>query len=567
MDNYFKDSWDLMNMDKPKNGSLLLKPLPAPKQKTNSAAKSSPQGGSAAAKSSATKKASSKSSSPSQKEKDKANELWKLTEQMYATEREKDKGITEFKTEMEIFERPDVDDILKNEASLREPFYNDLRTMDKEQAVKKLKSSHEDLEIERGKIPKKNNNEFEYIFSNLLKQHPEIVPIVKNKNANLQDFDVWRADQLIKGAFGDEKDKAYYDQRIKDGSKYNDLRKNTDYDFYVNKGLEMFWGPTINDIKAGKLPDKTLPVYNFTENEKRNYAYLKGKYGEAKAKEYHRFLEDELKIRANEAKEKKAADFADKHPLRATLRIIVNSLISGAESGGNIYRQWLDETVYPELYEPNEVTLADNNLKNSSDSMKNTVQEKLKYDPLMNGYDFALSFVTGQIDDGLSIIKPLIPYVILNNAGDATADFMEKGMPKGKALVGGLISGGAEYLGSNVPIGSNIVKTFVGNHITNTADAIIDTVFMDENSKYYQAFLNNYYNKDMSSFEAQRLANVEAHLLNPFKETFYVNSYNNGNNTEKSMGIEQLRKKVYKSAWDMPEEEFDNYINSIMNQE
>ena len=163
------------------------------------------------------------------------------------------------------------------------------------------------------------------------------------------------------------------------------------------------------------------------------------------------------------------------------------------------------------------------------------------------------------------VYSKTLPFMIaLDALGDTAEESLKRGTDKGTALLNGAVSGGMNYLASQIGNKSNtkskkglkklkeipkkvskeVTKNYVGNFTSNVADSIIT----DDNSLYYNKLLDNYYDTDMNSFEAQHYAKLYAYFNKPLSKATYVEPH----------------EKPRKNAWDMSSEEFDNYINGIL---
>jgi len=658
MSDYFKDAWDLNNLGINREKSIFLTP------------KASQSGGSgennvASPKKQTTKtdknpvksQASSKKPTSKSDESAKAMKYWNMKAEMNRTEQEKDSLKTEFDKEMEILHRPDVNDILKKEKSMKDPYFKDLRSMDKEQATKKLISDYENLEIKRGKssanskevlskrgskliknnqrhismalsdtaflndlnvdtdlyykgIGSQKSNHTEKIITsnhavtrfvktlpeelqseamnnyfklqesdlddaisyikNLSGQHSydndafikNILSVPYQSNSSGNTFNDWKAQQRFKGLSGSDKDNVYYANKIAKGEKYNNLQNEEDFDALSEKGREISWGATLNDLKMDKIKDKQVPAHHMTEKEIKTYAYLWGKYGETQARNYLDFLTDDLKLRKSDYDTKKSQDFAEEHPVLATVSTAPAAFIGDLQSAGNIAGRFLDEKIHPGLYKPTEVVLADNSVNRRTDTILGTVADGIENEFGKNLYTWATDLYHETVPN--VVYAKTLPFMIaLNTLGDTAEDSLERGTDKGTALLNGAINGGISYVTDRAfdtfmptPATSNKMKKHTLKRTKNTASDYIsgalgniaDTVIAGENSLYHNKLSDYYENTDMNSYEVQRYAKLYAYFNKPLSDALNL----------KPTATER------KNAWEMSNEEFDNYINGIL---
>ena len=655
MSDYFKDAWDLNNLGINREKSIFLTP------------KASQSGGSgennvASPKKQTTKtdknpvksQASSKKPTSKSDESAKAMKYWNMKAEMNRTEQEKDSLKTEFDKEMEILHRPDVNDILKKEKSMKDPYFKDLRSMDKEQATKKLISDYENLEIKRGKssanskevlskrgskliknnqrhismalsdtaflndlnvdtdlyykgIGSQKSNHTEKIITsnhavtrfvktlpeelqseamnnyfklqesdlddaisyikNLSGQHSydndafikNILSVPYQSNSSGNTFNDWKAQQRFKGLSGSDKDNVYYANKIAKGEKYNNLQNEEDFDALSEKGREISWGATLNDLKMDKIKDKQVPAHHMTEKEIKTYAYLWGKYGETQARNYLDFLTDDLKLRKSDYDTKKSQDFAEEHPVLATVSTAPAAFIGDLQSAGNIAGRFLDEKIHPGLYKPTEVVLADNSINNRTDTILETVSENIDNDVYRKAYDAATTIYHEFAPDLL--YGTYAPYLLaIDEFGESAEADMKLGASTTEATLNGISAAAINFVTGKIP-----KLKVVDDMVAKSLSLATENKILGENSLYNKRSIE-YYNNGMNSYEANRHAMADAYFDSPLYNLFFEKDFSNQNTTTHN-SKNSITGSTRKNAWEMSNVEFDTYINNIMNQE
>ena len=543
----------------------------------------------------------------------------------YAEYRAQDKKIDDSKREMRLLNQPEVKDILKKDRSLRDSFIKNLKTMSDSQAINQLKTDYntkskqqkaelEDNEIrscgnsqnpiesfaKRGKKLVGSNSQLadvavhDMAFANkhgiassgymsvigsvrsdytqwlvtsnhiatehikklpedqqasalnkyytLQKQSPndamEYIRLISghivqnpdvfwDNNLSLMsqvpesdpdDFMLWQAKQDILSAMGDEKDEKYYTNRINTGTFYNDYTKAEDFEEHVKKGREMPWGPAmvyLSSYTADQLGDRKHTIYDYmTEKEKDIYAYTLSKYGETPGDDYLAFLADDLEARRSDAELMKAQDFAEDHPVISSVYTGPASAVSGIQSFYNLGRQELLESLYPSEYVPDRVLNNKNSIKNKNDMIVDTVADGIDNEALRYLYE-----------GGMDTYQDIVQNTIYGSLSPALGAINEAG------------NNADDMLNDNIPKDTIIQQIMLSESIDLGKDTVLDYFGINDNYTTILDFLT----EDIQNTTANKILGIEQ------KESIHKTGSN------------------YISPIKMTDEEFETYINSILN--
>lgn len=276
-----------------------------------------------------------------------------------------------------------------------------------------------------------------------------------------------------------EEDSAATEQVRTDGwsERYSRIRSNADYEensrFRSTKTGEPTYNALLNsytdsgygdalydyingDADAGKILRNRMStsdplavttdlsfVEQMTDEERADYNYIYAKEGAKQAERYLDYIQSDLYSRQREAEEQRLTDYAEQHPVKATVESIAAAPLKGLTYAGQVAEAIANGGELDANASYNRFAYTPNTMRSA---VSNRIEEKWGKAGSF-GYNVAMSMADFLTASGISGGSGLSMAIMGSGAAaDAALEALDRGVDGNRALALGAAAGAAEYL-------------------------------------------------------------------------------------------------------------------------
>lgn len=223
-------------------------------------------------------------------------------------------------------------------------------------------------------------------------------------------------------------------------------------------------------------------VESMTDEERADYNYIHATEGAKQAERYLTYLREDLNRRQRESEETKLKEYAEAHPVKATIESIATAPLKGLTYAGQAA-----EAIAGGELDPN---ASYNRFAYAPNTIRSTVSDQIeeKWGKAGSfGYNVAMSMADFLTASGMSGGSGLSMAIMGSGAAaDAALDALDRGIDGNRALALGAVAGAAEYLTEKF----SVEQLFQTSWSENALKYVLKNVFTEAGEESASAIIN-----------------------------------------------------------------------------
>ncbi len=223
-------------------------------------------------------------------------------------------------------------------------------------------------------------------------------------------------------------------------------------------------------------------VESMTDEERADYNYIHATEGAKQAERYLTYLREDLNRRQRESEETKLKEYAEAHPVKATIESIATAPLKGLTYAGQAA-----EAISGGELDPN---ASYNRFAYAPNTIRSTVSDRIeeKWGKAGSfGYNVAMSMADFLTASGMSGGSGLSMAIMGSGAAaDAALDALDRGIDGNRALALGAVAGAAEYLTEKF----SVEQLFQTSWTENALKYVLKNVFTEAGEESASAIVN-----------------------------------------------------------------------------